>query len=60
MNAHMPMNGVIFSDGIEQDFLHFNSVAITHVGLADVSAQIVVREMPAPGADQFGRLMRIV
>jgi hypothetical protein len=34
---------VIFSDGIEQDFLQFNSGAIASVGLADVSAQLVVK-----------------
>jgi hypothetical protein len=43
LESHMPMNGVIFSDGVEQDFLNFNSGAIAHVGLADVSAQLVVR-----------------
>lgn len=42
MESHMPTNGVIFSDGVEQDFLNFNSGAIAHVGLADVSAQLVV------------------
>ena len=43
LESHMPVNGVIFSDGIEQDFLSFNSGAIASVGLADVSAQLVVR-----------------
>lgn len=38
----MPTNGVIFSDGVEQDFLNFNSGAIGHVGLAAASAQLVV------------------
>ena len=43
LESHMPTNGVIFSDGLEQDFLNFNSGAIAHLGLADVSAQLVVR-----------------
>ena len=42
LESHMPTNGVIFSDGVEQDFLNFNSGAIAHIGRADVSAQLVV------------------
>ena len=42
LESHMPVHGVIFSDGIEQDFLAFNSGAIASVGLAGVSAQLVV------------------
>lgn len=42
LESHMPVHGVIFSDGIEQDFLSFNSGAIASVGLANVSAQLVV------------------
>ena len=42
LESHMPVHGVIFSDGIEQDFLQFNSGAIASVGLAEVSAQLVV------------------
>ena len=45
LESHMPTNGVIFSDGVEQDFLQFNSGAIAHIGLADVSAQLVVRAL---------------
>ncbi|HEV7238737.1 MAG TPA: NAD+ kinase [Thermoanaerobaculia bacterium] len=41
LESHMPTHGVIFSDGIEADFLHFNSGAIAHVSLAAVSAQLV-------------------
>lgn len=43
LESQMPVHGVIFSDGIEQDFLSFNSGAIASVALADVSAQLVVR-----------------
>lgn len=42
LESQMPVHGVIFSDGIEQDFLNFNSGAIASVGLAGVSAQLVV------------------
>ncbi len=37
----MPANGVIFSDGIEADFLHFNSGTIAHIGLAAEKAILV-------------------
>lgn len=38
----MPNNGVIFSDGIESDFLQFNSGAIARVSAARQSANLVV------------------
>lgn len=37
----MPSNGVIFSDGIESDFLKFNSGTIATIGLADEKAILV-------------------
>jgi NAD kinase len=40
--SHMPQNGVIFSDGVEADFLDFNSGAIARVGLADRKLHLVV------------------
>lgn len=43
IESHTPANGVIFSDGIESDFLQFNSGAIAHVGLAADSALLVVQ-----------------
>lgn len=43
LESHMPANGVIFSDGVEHDFLNFNSGAVVRVGLAAVSAQLVIR-----------------
>ena len=42
IESQTPAGGVIFSDGIEADFLQFNSGAIAHVGLAKDSAQLVV------------------
>lgn len=38
----MPGSGVIFSDGIESDFLKFNSGSIATIGLAEERAQIVL------------------
>lgn len=40
----MPMNGVIFSDGIEADFLKFNSGAIATIGTAREKAKLVQRQ----------------
>jgi hypothetical protein len=38
----MPENGVIFSDGVEQDYLQFNSGAIAQIRVADKSGILVV------------------
>lgn len=38
----MPESGVIFSDGMEQDFLQFNSGTVATVGIADRKGQLVV------------------
>lgn len=40
----MPANGVIFSDGIESDFLKFNSGSIATIGLASEKAKLVINE----------------
>ncbi|MES2590952.1 MAG: sugar kinase [Bacteroidota bacterium] len=37
----MPTNGVIFSDGVETDFLNFNSGSIATIGIAKETAKIV-------------------
>ena len=42
--SHMPQNGVIFSDGVEEDRLDFNSGAIARIGLADRTLRLVVPE----------------
>ncbi len=39
--SHMPENGVIFSDGIESDFLGFNSGAEARISLADKKGRLV-------------------
>src|SRR5262249_35807544 len=40
--SHMPQNGVIFSDGVEEDRLDFNSGAIARIGLADRTLRLVL------------------
>ena len=40
----MPSQGVIFSDGIETDFLKFNSGVIATIGLAEEQAKLVLRK----------------
>lgn len=39
----MPSGGVIFSDGIEADFMKFNSGSIATIGLANETANLVTR-----------------
>jgi NAD kinase len=42
ISSQMPQNGVIFSDGVEEDRLDFNSGAIARIGLADRTLSLVV------------------
>ena len=42
IESFMPNNGLIFSDGIETDFLKFNSGAIATIGIADEKANLVL------------------
>ena len=42
LESLMPSGGVIFSDGIEQDFLRFDSGAVAHVRAAGKKARLVV------------------
>lgn len=41
LESYMPSNGVIFSDGIESDFLRFNAGAIATIGVAKEKARLV-------------------
>lgn len=41
IESFMPTNGIIFSDGIEKDFLSFNSGSIATIGIAEETATIV-------------------
>ena len=40
----MPSKGVIFSDGIENDFLNFNSGAIAEIGIANEKANLIINK----------------
>lgn len=42
IESFMPNNGIIFSDGIEKDFLNFNSGSIATIGIAKETAIIVM------------------
>jgi hypothetical protein len=43
LESHMPNNGIIFSDGIESDFLQFASGNIVSIGIAEETAKLVMR-----------------
>ncbi|SFI33669.1 hypothetical protein SAMN04515618_1186 [Collimonas sp. OK307] len=42
MTSLMPENGVIFSDGIEADYLEFNSGIVAELGIAEKKGHLVV------------------
>ncbi|HEX4124570.1 MAG TPA: hypothetical protein VHY37_07565 [Tepidisphaeraceae bacterium] len=42
IESNMPSDGVIFSDGVEADFLQFNSGAIARISAAEKKAKLVV------------------
>ncbi len=42
VTSQMPQNGVIFSDGIESDYLEFNSGRIASIGVAEKKIHLVV------------------
>lgn len=56
VESHMPVNGVIFSDGIENDFIQFNSGATVHVGVAADSAVLVTRSPRGKGGKKLRKL----
>ncbi|MDR0219336.1 MAG: sugar kinase [Enterobacteriaceae bacterium] len=41
LESLMPENGVIFSDGIEDDYLHFNAGCIVSIGIAKAQGQLI-------------------
>ncbi|MBN1328188.1 MAG: hypothetical protein JXA54_01830 [Candidatus Heimdallarchaeota archaeon] len=43
IESNMPENGVIFSDGIEKDYLEFNSGTIAKISVAPKKANLVVK-----------------
>lgn len=42
LESQMPENGVIFSDGIEADYLAFNSGTLATIGIASTQGQLIV------------------
>jgi NAD kinase len=42
IESYMPSNGVVFSDGIEADFIHFNSGVKVEIGIAPQQARLVM------------------
>ncbi len=44
IESHMPMNGKIFSDGLESDYLQFNAGSIAEIGIANEKANIVLMQ----------------
>ncbi|MET1258574.1 sugar kinase [Flagellimonas sp. DF-77] len=42
IESKMPQNGVVFSDGIEADFLNFNSGNTLSIGIADEKANLII------------------
>ena len=42
LESFMPSSGVIFSDGLETDFLQFNSGTIATIGIAPEKAKLVI------------------
>ncbi len=44
LHSEMPDGGVIFSDGVEADFLSFNAGAIATINLAKKKTQLIVNE----------------
>jgi NAD kinase len=43
ITSQMPENGVIFSDGIESDYLNFNSGFVAHIRLAERKAHLITK-----------------
>ena len=42
LQSMMPTGGVIFSDGVESDFLHFDAGALASIGASRRFASLVV------------------
>lgn len=42
IESNMPTKGIIFSDGIESDFLNFNSGSHVEIGIADEKANLII------------------
>lgn len=42
IESHMPENGVIFSDGVESDFMGFNSGTKVNIRISDIKGKLVI------------------
>ena len=40
--SNMPVDGIIFSDGMEQDCLEFNTGQIAHIGVSEREGRLVL------------------
>ncbi len=40
----MPENGAIFSDGIESDYLNFNSGIVAKIGIAEKNMNLILNK----------------
>ncbi len=43
IESHMPENGVIFSDGVEKDYISFNSGCIATVKIAEKKTRLIIK-----------------
>jgi hypothetical protein len=43
VESHMSESGVIFSDGMESDFIQFNTGSVARIGIAEKSTTLVVK-----------------
>lgn len=48
IESYMPTRGVIFSDGVESDFLNFNSGSIATISTAPEKAKLVTADLETP------------
>jgi hypothetical protein len=42
IESNMPTKGIIFSDGIESNFLNFNTSSFVEIGIADKKANLII------------------
>ena len=42
LESHMPENGIIFSDGLEADYLKFNAGTVAEIKIADRQGKLIV------------------
>ena len=43
IESHMPENGIIFSDGIEKDYISFNSGCIATIKIAEKKTRLIIK-----------------